>query len=260
MDEYIIKEETLTNLADAIRAKRNITRELTPQEMPVEIMKISTGDGNGENGATFIPSVDSEGNLSWSNDKGLENPTPVNIKGPKGDTGSQGPQGIQGEPGPQGPQGEPGPQGPKGADGTMSFKDLTEEQKATLKGDKGDTGPAGADGRSPIIAIIDGVWYIDGVNTGIGAVGPEGAKGDQGDQGIQGIQGVPGEQGPQGAQGVPGNDGYTPQRGIDYWTEEDKQEILNEVGDNVGFTPISNQEIDEICTYEGIFSVDGVEF
>lgn len=66
--------------------------------MPVEIMKITTGDSSGENGATFIPSIDSEGNLSWSNDKGLENPTPVNIKGPKGETGSQGLQGLQGEP------------------------------------------------------------------------------------------------------------------------------------------------------------------
>lgn len=35
----------------------------------------------GENGATFTPSVDEEGNLSWSNDRGLENPETVNIKG-----------------------------------------------------------------------------------------------------------------------------------------------------------------------------------
>ena len=31
--------------------------------------------------------MDAEGNLSWTNDGGLENPTPVNIKG---DTGSSG--------------------------------------------------------------------------------------------------------------------------------------------------------------------------
>lgn len=40
----------------------------------------------GSNGATFTPSVDAEGNLSWTNDKGLDNPQTVNIKGPKGDT------------------------------------------------------------------------------------------------------------------------------------------------------------------------------
>lgn len=39
-----------------------------------------------------------------------------------------------------------GEKGEKGADGTMTFEDLTEEQKASLKGDKGDTGAAGKDG------------------------------------------------------------------------------------------------------------------
>jgi hypothetical protein len=39
----------------------------------------------GDNGATFTPNLDEEGNLSWSNDKGLPNPKPVNIRGPKGD-------------------------------------------------------------------------------------------------------------------------------------------------------------------------------
>lgn len=43
---------------------------------------------DGDNGATFTPSVDSEGNISWTNDKGLPNPTVQNIKGPKGDAGA----------------------------------------------------------------------------------------------------------------------------------------------------------------------------
>ena len=45
--------------------------------------------GKGENGATFTPSVSDEGVISWTNDKGLDNPTPINIKGergPQGDT------------------------------------------------------------------------------------------------------------------------------------------------------------------------------
>ena len=33
---------------------------------------------------------------------------------------------------------------------------------------------------------------------------------------------------PQGVQGENGNDGHTPVRGVDYWTEDDKNEILNE--------------------------------
>lgn len=45
---------------------------------------------DGDDGATFTPSVDSAGNLSWSNNKGLANPPTVNIKGPKGDAGEGG--------------------------------------------------------------------------------------------------------------------------------------------------------------------------
>ena len=39
----------------------------------------------GDNGATFTPSVDTSGNISWTNDQGLENPATQNIKGEKGD-------------------------------------------------------------------------------------------------------------------------------------------------------------------------------
>ena len=49
-----------------------------------------TNGKDGENGATFTPSVDANGNLSWTNDKGLANPATVNIKGPKGDSGDSG--------------------------------------------------------------------------------------------------------------------------------------------------------------------------
>ena len=45
---------------------------------------------DGADGATFTPSVDSAGNLSWTNNKGLTNPPTVNIKGPKGDAGEGG--------------------------------------------------------------------------------------------------------------------------------------------------------------------------
>lgn len=31
----------------------------------------------------------------------------------------------------------------------------------------------------------------------------------------------------------PGKDGYTPQRGVDYWTEEDKNEIVEDVLDQI---------------------------
>lgn len=39
-----------------------------------------------ERGPVFTPSISSDGTLSWTNNGGLVNPDPVNIKGPKGDT------------------------------------------------------------------------------------------------------------------------------------------------------------------------------
>ncbi len=62
----------------------------------------------GESGATYTPSVDEDGLLTWENDKGLENPEPISIRGP------QGPKGDTGDTGPQGPKGDTGPQGPAG--------------------------------------------------------------------------------------------------------------------------------------------------
>lgn len=41
----------------------------------------------GDTGATFTPSVDSEGNLSWTNDRELDNPETINIKGDTGISG-----------------------------------------------------------------------------------------------------------------------------------------------------------------------------
>lgn len=74
-------------------------------------LTVTGGGAAGENGATFIPEVDEYGELSWTNDKGLENPSPVRLMGPqgeKGDTGEQGPQGIQGIQGDAGPRGQRG--------------------------------------------------------------------------------------------------------------------------------------------------------
>lgn len=63
----------------------------------------------GSSGATFTPAVSTEGEISWTNNKGLTNPAPVNIRGPKGDRGERG---LQGSPG---PVGSAGPQGPMGS-------------------------------------------------------------------------------------------------------------------------------------------------
>ena len=41
----------------------------------------------GIDGVTFTPSVSQEGIISWTNNGGLSNPTPINIKGDKGEDG-----------------------------------------------------------------------------------------------------------------------------------------------------------------------------
>lgn len=182
----------------------------------------------GPMGTVFVPSIDSNGNVSWTNDGGLDNPETVNVRGPKGDTGAQGPTGSQG---PEGPKGDTGPAGPTGATGAQGPKGD--------KGDKGDTGYL----FTPSVSS-DGVisWTNDGglanpspvsirgpqgVKGPTGEQGPAGATGPQGPQGAQGIQGEKGdtgdtgptgpkgpqgEQGPKGDTGDPGEDGgyYTP--------------------------------------------------
>lgn len=111
---------------------------------------ISAGASGEYDGATFTPSVDDNGNLSWTNNKGRENPETKNIKGPKGDTGPRGPKGETGATGPRGPKGETGatggtgPQGPKGDPGGTG-----------ATGPQGPKGTDGTDGVSPTVAVTD---------------------------------------------------------------------------------------------------------
>lgn len=48
-----------------------------------------------ENVNVFVPTVDADGTLTWTNKAGLSNPDAVNIKGAKGDPGPQGPKGDE---------------------------------------------------------------------------------------------------------------------------------------------------------------------
>lgn len=82
-----------------------------------------------ENVNVFVPHIDSAGILTWTNKAGLDNPSPITIKGikgdpgekgDKGDRGEQGAQGIQGPRGIQGEQGERGVQGAQGPAGTAA--------------------------------------------------------------------------------------------------------------------------------------------
>lgn len=81
-------------LDDILDAKANATDVYTKTEVDTLLGNVEGGTGtagaDGEDGATFTPSVSAEGVISWTNDKGLTNPTPVNIKGADGEDGTDG--------------------------------------------------------------------------------------------------------------------------------------------------------------------------
>ena len=137
----------------------------------------------GVRGITFTPVVDSRGNISWSNDGGLENPQTVNITGPQGDTGAKGDTGPRGE---KGEAGDAGPKGDKGTtfipsvdtDGNISWSNtdgITNPETVNIKGPKGDKG---SDATVPIATIeILGKVKPDGKTTFIDEDGTLHAKG-----------------------------------------------------------------------------------
>lgn len=134
--------------------KGQVLTKLSNEDKDYNWQDPTGGGGTGQNGATFTPLVSPEGVISWTNDKNLPNPEPVNIKGEKGDKGEQGIQGIPGmpgekgekgdpgEPGAKGEQGEQGPAGPVGADGAVG-----------PQGEPGTPGKDGVDGKTPNIQI-----------------------------------------------------------------------------------------------------------
>lgn len=61
-----------------------------------------------------------------------------------------------------------------------------------------------------------------------GEPGPQGEKGNKGEKGDKGDKGEQGIQGIQGEKGDPGNDGYTPVKGVDYFTDTERQQIIEE--------------------------------
>lgn len=137
----------------------------------------------GARGITFTPVVDSKGNISWSNDGGLENPQTVNITGPQGDMGAKGDTGPQGE---KGEVGDAGPKGDKGTtfvpdvdtDGNLSWSNadgVANPETVNIKGPKGDKG---SDATVPIATTETlGKVKPDGKTTFIDADGTLHAKG-----------------------------------------------------------------------------------
>ena len=126
-----------------------------------------SGGGSGEagqDGGYYAPSVDDDGNLTWTPSKADMPPVEgANIKGPAGPQGpagadgkdgAQGPQGEQGVQGPPGEKGDTGPQGEKGDKGDTGAQGPKGDTGAQgPKGDTGETGPQGATGATPNLQI-----------------------------------------------------------------------------------------------------------
>lgn len=130
---------------------------------------------------------------------------------------------------------------------------------ATLgqKGNQGERGPKGETGSEGPVGPR-GPQGIQGLKGDQGKVGPRGEQGVQGPQGLQGVQGIQGDQGPRGVSvysvisedvdnGIKVTislddgqtdqftvkDGYTPVKGVDYWTTQDQAEIKEYVDSRV---------------------------
>ena len=113
VDDTVYTEGDDIESSDDFSALSKLLTELQDLKKELEDLIASGGGGggggtpgapgkdgkDGKDGATFTPAVDTEGNLSWSNDGGLPNPATVNIKGEQGDPGEKG---DQGEPGADG--------------------------------------------------------------------------------------------------------------------------------------------------------------
>lgn len=153
-----------------------------------------TNGDNGQDGGYYTPSVN-DGWLEWSASKsGMPSVMPANIRGP---------QGIQGE------------QGPKGDTGTgFSISKTYSSVSAMNAGYATDGVPLYG------FVLIDtgNVNDVDNAKLYV-----------KGDRSYEYLTDLSGSQGIKGETGAKGDDGYTPVKGVDYWTVADKSSIVTDV-------------------------------
>ena len=158
-----------------------------------------------------------------------------------------------------------GEKGDKGDQGdAFTYEDFTEEQLAGLKGEKGDQGRGFVImGHRTTVAELNGTAAEKGDAYSVGAAipydvyiydgsawinngklqGPQGVQGEKGDKGDTGDAltydmltdeqkaELKGEKGDKGDKGDIGETGAAPVKGVDYWTESDREEIIDEIRD-----------------------------
>lgn len=83
-----VNNESTRQTNESARQSNETARNLAEEERQATIADFEQKVDDGFfDGATFTPSVDDDGILSWTNDKGLDNPVSKNIKGEKGNDG-----------------------------------------------------------------------------------------------------------------------------------------------------------------------------
>ena len=165
--------------------------------------------------------------------------------------GEQGPQGLPGRDGADGQPGQPGQPGKDGKDGKdgqpgkdgfspiATVEPNSEGAVITIEDKNGTTtaqiyngsnglpgadGLDGQDGFSPTVELTD-------TETGVTLTITD----------INGAKTATIKNGEQGAQGIPGADGHTPVKGVDYFTQEEKNQIITEAASGVTI-PVATTE------------------
>lgn len=214
LNNTITENEETRNNNENTRISNENERKTNEKERETYYTNIQNKVNNGEfNGATYLPNVDAEGNISWTNNKGLENPSSQNIRGP------QGIQGAQGEP--------------------FKIKKTypsIEEMQADF--DNMEVGDYAMIANSVELEDNAKLYYRTETEW-VFITDFSGATGIQGEQGPQGIQGIQGERGIgiskleviNGSLWVTLTDSTTQNAGI-IITDEVKQWIVNQVTDN----------------------------
>lgn len=163
----------------------------------------------------------------------------------------------------------------------ITFTDGSTFEYQVLDGQDGINGVNGVDGITPTIGE-NGNWFVGDTDTGKPARGEKGEQGEQGIQGVQGVAGQDGItpdisinatvnnnvgtpsvsvektgttenpvfnlsfenlKGEQGLQGERGEQGDKPIKGVDYYTDSDKKEIIDDV---IASLPVYGGETEDV--------------
>lgn len=128
------------------------------------------------------------------------------------------------------------------------YDTLEELQSAHPTGKKGDNYAVGSSESNIVyfwnteLSKWDVLGDLQGPPGATGATGPQGEPGAQGPVGEQGPAGPKGDTGEQGPAGPAGVDGKTPVKGVDYYTEADKEEMVQAV---IAALPVYNGEVQD---------------